>query len=776
MSIRTKIILSFIVPFVIIMAVLGIFGPNYVSNTIKDQIFNHLQTATQSRARHVETVIEMYKQRARSLTSKTWLRKYLKSYLETGDEEYKTQVEDILADVQAENPNFLHISIINPEGQIIISTNKNSVGEDVSNQDFFINGKKSYTISDLHEPEDDGSRLHIAGPLIQDGELLGVVAVASDGKAIESAVAEYTGLGETGEIYLVNKEGYMITPSRFREDTFLKEKANSLQTRSCFEEHIEGYSPVEMEEHTEIYFDYRGEKVLGIHAYIPEMQWCLLAEIDESEALATSKQLVIIISLMLIGFILIYIIFAFWLANRIAKPIKDLQQGAEIIAKGNLDHKVGTKSKNEIGQLSRAFDEMTVAIKKSRAEVDIKVEEQTKDIKQKEQNLESQQKAILNVLEDVEQEKDKTAQEKNRIETIMQSIGDGVFVIDQNYKIIIFNKVASDISGFTSEQALGKRYDKVLKFVFEDTDKINDKFVKQSFATSQVQEMTNHTVIITKLGKKIPVADSAAPLKDKSGKVTGCVVVFRDVTKERKIDQAKTEFVSLASHQLRTPLSAINWYTEMLLSGDAGKLTKEQKKYLDTIYTGNQRMVDLVNALLNVSRIELGTLAIEPEPTDLTKIITSVIGELEPEIQTKELNVSKEFDENLPAISTDPKLIRIVFQNIISNAVKYTPAKGKVDVGLTKQNSDLLFSVTDTGYGIPKQQQSKIFTKLFRADNVMEKDTDGTGLGLYVVKYIVQEAGGKIWFESQENKGTTFYVTIPIKGMKKKEGAKELTA
>jgi signal transduction histidine kinase len=251
-------------------------------------------------------------------------------------------------------------------------------------------------------------------------------------------------------------------------------------------------------------------------------------------------------------------------------------------------------------------------------------------------------------------------------------------------------------------------------------------------------------------------------------------MVFRDISREWDIDRSKTEFVSLASHQLRTPLSTISWYAEMLLAGDAGDLNKEQEDYLKEIYNGNKRMVELVNSLLNVSRIELGTLAIETEPTDLNKECESLLKELLPSITKKQIVLEKNIAENIPVIPADPKLVRIIFQNLLTNAIKYTPAHGKITIEISKNDKDILLRVSDNGFGIPKNQQSKVFSKLFRADNAREKETEGTGLGLYIVKLVVEAANGKIWFESEENKGTTFYVTIPAAGMKKHKGTKSL--
>ncbi|MFA7302754.1 MAG: CHASE4 domain-containing protein [Candidatus Paceibacterota bacterium] len=235
-------------------------------------------------------------------------------------------------------------------------------------------------------------------------------------------------------------------------------------------------------------------------------------------------------------------------------------------------------------------------------------------------------------------------------------------------------------------------------------------------------------------------------------------------TKLKLIDVAKTEFVSLASHQLRTPLTSISWYTEMLLAGDAGKLTPGQTRYLQEIYAGNRRMVALVNALLNVSRLELGTLVFEMRPTDVVAVAKSAVEEQQPQVSEKGLHFQATYEADLPLVSTDAKLFRMVIQNLLSNAIKYTPAGGTVSFSLALNTTRevLLITVTDTGYGIPKNQQDKIFTKLFRADNARAKEVEGTGLGLYIVKSVVEHSGGKVWFESEQGKGTTFFAAIPL--------------
>jgi signal transduction histidine kinase len=253
------------------------------------------------------------------------------------------------------------------------------------------------------------------------------------------------------------------------------------------------------------------------------------------------------------------------------------------------------------------------------------------------------------------------------------------------------------------------------------------------------------------------------------------LLVWVNFFRKSDIDQAKNDFVSLASHQLCTPLTAINWYTEMLLDGDAGKLNKEQEKYVKQVYHSNKRMILLVNALLNVSRIDLGTFSIEPEMIDITKISDEVLIDLPPLIKNKKVNIEKKYGSNTEKFLADPNLIRIIFQNILSNSIKYTAEGGKIELAIKKSGDKLVITIHDNGCGIPREQQDKIFTKLFRADNVRRMETDGTGMGLFIVKSIVEQAGGRIWFESDSAKGTTFYISFPGTGMTKKLGSKRLS-
>jgi PAS domain S-box-containing protein len=359
--------------------------------------------------------------------------------------------------------------------------------------------------------------------------------------------------------------------------------------------------------------------------------------------------------------------------------------------------------------------------------------------------------------------------EKDKAEdnAILSSIGEGLIATDKEEKIILTNPQAEEMLGFSKYELLGKSLFECQPLVSNGREAIPMEQRPTYVALREGKRVTTSEYLyVAKNGKQVPLFITATPVV-LNGKVIGSIQVSRDISNEREIDRVKTELISLASHQLRTPLSAINWYTESLVKEEVGKLNDSQKKYLQQIYHANQKMVEMVYDFLNVSRIELGTFSIKLSTLNVPEISQGVIHEITPLIAEKKLKVEEIYGKNLEAIEGDRKVIRLILQNLVTNAVKYTAPKGKIKVEIKLQKKagrpdNLSIIVEDTGYGIPKTQQSKIFTKLFRADNVAKLDTQGSGLGLYLVKSFIDFCKGTIRFTSQENKGTKFYVTLPV--------------
>lgn len=241
-----------------------------------------------------------------------------------------------------------------------------------------------------------------------------------------------------------------------------------------------------------------------------------------------------------------------------------------------------------------------------------------------------------------------------------------------------------------------------------------------------------------------------------------------------EVDMAKSTFVLLASHQLRTPATNMKWFLEMLSDGEVGKLNEKQKEYIDEVSRNNERLIVLMNALLNVSRVELGVFDAVPGPIDMRGAIQKVLKEQKAFIEQKHLDITESFEPNLPSMLAEENLLTIVMQNIISNAIKYTPENGSIHINVIVQRNStardrrlkgehIIVSVADTGYGIPADQHGKVFTRFFRGDNVRAQDTDGSGLGLYMTRLIMDHLKGDIWFDSKVGAGTTFFVAFPIR-------------
>jgi two-component system CheB/CheR fusion protein len=386
-------------------------------------------------------------------------------------------------------------------------------------------------------------------------------------------------------------------------------------------------------------------------------------------------------------------------------------------------------------------------------------------VTEKQKNSDSE--LILLAIEDV-------TDRKKKYNAILSSIGDAVLACDTAGLITLFNHSSELLTGYTAAEVIGVHYNKIMKLVRERDEKPSNDFISWAMKNREKTKMANHTLLIRKDGFKVPVADSAAPIIDVNGDLIGCVVVFRDTTQERDIDRAKTDFVSLASHQLKTPSTTIEWLIETLLDDKTEPLTSRQREFLGDIHNKTEQMIKTVSTLLDVSRIELGKYAYITSPTDFKLAIRGVIEELKAAIVAKNLYLKEKFSQGKLVVSADANLLRMVAQNLITNAINYSPPNTKITVSLLKavkgqkidgrnlKKDSVVLVVADNGCGIPKQQQDKIFTKLFRADNARLKCPDGTGLGLYVVKSVLNNLGGSIWFVSEENKGTTFYVTIPV--------------
>ncbi len=386
------------------------------------------------------------------------------------------------------------------------------------------------------------------------------------------------------------------------------------------------------------------------------------------------------------------------------------------------------------------------------------------NLKTAEEDREFSRVNMENALKSVYIERDIAQEQKNKLEAILNSIGDAVFAIDQEKKIIIFNPAAEALTGFKFSKVRGAVYNKYLKFLDEIAKNEKTKHIDRALR-GEVISADRHFGLMTKKGNLINVEERITPIKNQQGEIMGCIVVFRDITAKRKLEMMRSDFISIASHQLRTPLSATKWFLEILVNGDVGALKKKQLEVVREAYVNNQSMINLVNTMLSMSRIESKQLAINIEKINIEDAVKKILSELKPVLDKKNQGI-KFFglEDKKLEIETDKVLLKNIIDNLVINSSKYSPGGKDIVVRIARKNSDsLLFSVADKGIGIPKIEHYKIFKKFSRANNAVSYNASGTGLGLYIVKSILDVFGGKIWFKSEENKGAVFYFSLPTK-------------
>lgn len=352
-------------------------------------------------------------------------------------------------------------------------------------------------------------------------------------------------------------------------------------------------------------------------------------------------------------------------------------------------------------------------------------------------------------------------QQQASSDVLFKSIGDGAIATDEFGRITRVNPAAQELLGYSEAELVGTWFpQKLTALTFDDVPlTLIDRPITKAFLTGK--SVTAKIFYRRKDGKKVPVATNVSPILS-DGKPLGAIEVFRDITVEQEVDRMKSEFISLASHQLRTPLSAIKTYTHMLADGFMGELNDAQKKSLGTIINASNRMNELISTLLNITRIESGTIAITPKTLHIDKVIEEVMPELTLMAKGKSIELTlNQKGSASTVIKTDALIVKEVITNLVSNAIKYTPERGQVTITIRPRTRDIMVEVHDSGWGIPKYSQDQVFSKFFRAQNIVKRETTGTGLGLYLVKGLLDTLGGKIWFTSEEGEGTSFFFTLP---------------
>ncbi|MFH1183254.1 MAG: ATP-binding protein [Candidatus Moraniibacteriota bacterium] len=377
--------------------------------------------------------------------------------------------------------------------------------------------------------------------------------------------------------------------------------------------------------------------------------------------------------------------------------------------------------------------------------------------------LENSRESLKKALDDLQEAKSKTEEEKNKTLAIVSNFTDPIIVLDKDNKVVLFNLAAKLSLGLRNED-LGREVPHKDDFSLENFKSI----IRKGFEVKKIKTDNNANLLTEELYLKEDAKETTykvitVNIKDDAGNYTGVMKIFYDFTREKIIDKMKSDFISIAAHQLRTPLSAIKWSTGMIIAGDAGPINIEQENLLHKSYASNEIMITLVNDLLNVSRIEEGRFGYNFKNGSIQEILDTVIENAKQSIEKGGIKIIVDNEDKHTLTCLDKNKMALALQNIFDNAIKYTPRYGTINVTIKKSGDGfLVISIKDSGVGIPKNEQGKIFSKFFRATNVILMETEGTGLGLFIVKNIIEKHGGIISLASEENKGTEVIIKLPI--------------
>lgn len=415
-------------------------------------------------------------------------------------------------------------------------------------------------------------------------------------------------------------------------------------------------------------------------------------------------------SLLAVG---ISMVVALLIAHSITQPIGEMREQALRIARGDYSRKVTVHGKDELGQLALTFNQLA---------------------------------------EQIEETQDAMESERNRLNSVLSHMSDGVVATDRRGKVITINDMALSLLGITKEQAIGKNI-------------LNLLAIEKDYTLRKILESTEELLIErqdAKYGDMMIIRVEFSMIRRESGFISGLVAVMHDVTEQEQNERDRREFVSNVSHELRTPLTSMRSYIETLSEG-AWQDQEMAPRFLKITLDETDRMIRMINDLLDLSRMDNGNLKLNLEMVNFNELVNFVLDRFDVIISNgdKKYKIIREFTQRPLFVEVDADRMIQVIDNIMNNAIKYSPDGGKITIRLMETHNNVILSISDQGLGIPKKDLSRIFDRFYRVDKARARKQGGTGLGLAISKEVVKALGGTIWATSIENYGSTFYISLP---------------
>jgi NtrC-family two-component system sensor histidine kinase KinB len=430
-----------------------------------------------------------------------------------------------------------------------------------------------------------------------------------------------------------------------------------------------------------------------------------------------------------------------YLNKRIFRPLEEIVKSANSISNGVLDANVPVKGSYELVSLGSALNTMISRLRSYSVDLEKEVQANTRGL---------------------EAAKDHAETEKRKDDAILKSVAEGLVVVDEKGIITEVNPAAETLLKQKAETLVGTWYPKTVVLLNKQGEPLGNPDRPEMETILAGTPVKNSDYYLQRPDSRLPVDIIASPFMLENH-LAGVIIVLRDITKERELDQAKDDFIALASHQLRTPATAIKQFVGMLLEGYAGKITAEQKDLLEQAYLSNERQINITQDMLNVAKLESGTLELQLEQIEMPELITKALAEQSFVVESRKQKLVIKKAANV-RIQGDRGLLRMVIDNFVSNASKYTPEGGKITVSYKKAGKYVQLAIADNGVGISPENQKKLFRRFSRIKNELSTRVGGTGLGLYIAHKIIVLHGGSIYVDSAPGKGTTFTINLPVVG------------
>ncbi len=375
---------------------------------------------------------------------------------------------------------------------------------------------------------------------------------------------------------------------------------------------------------------------------------------------------------------------------------------------------------------------------------------------------EDSEKQQSTVLESVVPLMTELEEARSKTHAILEATNEAIILLSADDRMLWLNKAFGRFFSLITQDAIGDFFHNLNSHwerVFEDSTKMI-----QILNNAKENQLSEYREVVTQIWpQKRELEVYSAPVENASKNYLGQLFVFRDVTREREVERMKSEFVSLVSHEFRTPLTSMIGYTEIMLEGDAGDLTDEQTDFLKTILRNANNLAEIINSLLIVSRLEAGAIKLNTCKLEMNEIVNHAVELLRPQMDAKKLKLIVSVPTDLKAVEGDSRWINEVMLNLLSNACKYTPSDGTIRISAKEKDGFLYIKITDSGIGMSTYEQEKLFTKFYRAENPETIKAGGTGLGLWISRSLVEMHGGEILVTSLPRKGSTFTIKLPIK-------------